>query len=116
MVETRIATRYRVNKPAKIDHGGDKINCIIRDLSATGAALEISDIARVPANFTLIIPEDRLRLGVASFGARNIESGGVRLASVARMSRRVARMRARRYAPRHPGLYRRNFGERNRVR
>jgi hypothetical protein len=62
MVETRIATRYRVNKPAKIDHGGDKINCIIRDLSATGAALEISDIARVPANFTLIIPEDRLRL------------------------------------------------------
>ena len=62
MVETRIATRYRVNKPAKIDHGGDKINCIIRDLSATGAALEISGIVRVPQNFTLIIPEDRLRL------------------------------------------------------
>jgi hypothetical protein len=62
MVETRIASRYRVAKPAKIDHGGDKINCVIRDLSATGAALEISDIARVPPNFTLIIPEDRLKL------------------------------------------------------
>jgi hypothetical protein len=62
MVETRIAPRYRVAKPAKIDHGGDKINCVIRDLSATGAALEISDIARVPTKFTLIIPEDRLRL------------------------------------------------------
>jgi hypothetical protein len=62
MVETRIAPRYRVNKPAKIDHGGDKINCTIRDLSATGAALEISDVVRLPANFTLIIPEDRLRL------------------------------------------------------
>jgi hypothetical protein len=44
MVETRIAPRYRVAKPAKIDHGGDKPNCIIRDLSATGAALEIPDI------------------------------------------------------------------------
>ena len=62
MVETRIAPRYRVAKPAKIDHGGDKINCMIRDLSATGAALEIFDIARLPANFILIIPEDRLRL------------------------------------------------------
>jgi hypothetical protein len=62
MVETRIAPRYRVAKPAKIDHGGDKINCMIRDLSATGAALEIFDIVRVPDNFTLIIPEDRLKL------------------------------------------------------
>jgi hypothetical protein len=62
MVETRIAPRYRVAKPAKIDHGGDKIDCIIRDLSATGAALEISNIVRVPDNFTLIMPEERLRL------------------------------------------------------
>jgi hypothetical protein len=62
MVETRTAPRYRVNKPAKIDHGGDKIDCIIHDLSATGAALEISNIVRVPENFTLIVPEDRLRL------------------------------------------------------
>ncbi len=62
MVETRIAPRVRVNKAAKIDHGGDKIDCIIRDLSATGAALEISNIVRVPDNFTLIMPEERLRL------------------------------------------------------
>ena len=62
MVETRIAPRVRVNKPAKIDHGGDKIDCIIRDLSATGAALEVSNIVRVPDNFTLIMPEERLRL------------------------------------------------------
>ena len=62
MVETRIAPRVRINKAAKIDHGGDKIDCIIRDLSATGAALEISNIVRIPANFTLIVPEDRLKL------------------------------------------------------
>jgi hypothetical protein len=62
MVETRIAPRYRVAKPAKIDHGGDKINCIIRDISATGAAIEMSDLVRVPAEFILIVPEDRLKL------------------------------------------------------
>ncbi|MBR1284847.1 PilZ domain-containing protein [Bradyrhizobium sp. AUGA SZCCT0177] len=62
MVETRIAPRYRVTKAAKIEHGGDKIGCVIRDISATGAAIEISDLVRVPREFTLIIPEDRLKL------------------------------------------------------
>lgn len=62
MVETRTAPRYRVAKPAKIDHGGDKIACVIRDISATGAAIELTAIARVPAEFTLIVPDDRLRL------------------------------------------------------
>jgi hypothetical protein len=62
MVETRIAPRYRVAKPAKIDHGGDKIGSVIRDISATGAAIEISDLVRVPTEFTLIVPEDRLKL------------------------------------------------------
>ena len=62
MVETRIAPRYRVAKPAKIDHGGDKISCIIRDISATGAAIEMPDLVRVPAEFILIVPEDRLKL------------------------------------------------------
>ena len=62
MVETRIAPRVRVNKAAKIDHGGDKIDCIIHDLSATGAAIDISNIVRIPENFTLIVPEDRLKL------------------------------------------------------
>ena len=63
MVETRIAPRYRVSKPAQIDHGGDKTPCIVRDLSTTGAALEFSDpCAGVPAAFTLIVREDKLKL------------------------------------------------------
>ena len=63
MVETRIAPRYRVTKPAQIEYGGDKTPCTIRDLSTTGAALELSDLAaRVPAAFTLIIAEDGLKL------------------------------------------------------
>jgi hypothetical protein len=62
MVETRIAPRHRVNMPAKIEYGGDKIACTVRDISVTGAALEISGIDRIPATFTLIVPEDRLKL------------------------------------------------------
>lgn len=63
MVETRIAPRFRVAKPAQIDHGGDKTACIIRDLSETGAAIEVTNfVGPVPATFTLIIPEDKLKL------------------------------------------------------
>ncbi|MCP4620636.1 MAG: PilZ domain-containing protein [Bradyrhizobium sp.] len=63
MVETRIAPRFRVSKPAQIDYGGDKTPCIIRDLSLTGAALELSDrSATIPQAFTLIVPDDKLKL------------------------------------------------------
>lgn len=63
MVETRIAPRYRASKTAQIDHGGDKTPCIIRDLSETGAAIELSDLSsRIPETFTLVFPDDRLKL------------------------------------------------------
>jgi hypothetical protein len=42
MVEDRAAPRYRVKKPAWIEHGGDKTTCTVRDLSLTGALLEIN--------------------------------------------------------------------------
>jgi len=62
MVETRIAPRHRVMKPAKIEYGGIKTPCTIRDLSVTGAALEVSELGKIPATFNLIMPEDRLKL------------------------------------------------------
>ena len=49
-------------KAAKIDYGGDKHPCVIRDISSTGAALEFSYLIRIPDEFTLIMPEDRLTL------------------------------------------------------
>jgi hypothetical protein len=57
-----VAPRFRVAKPAKIDHGRDKISCVARDISATGAALEILGVVRIPTRFTLMIPEDQLKL------------------------------------------------------
>jgi PilZ domain len=63
MVETRIAPRYRVMKLAKIEYGGKKIACTIRDLSITGAALEVPDrSSSVPQAFILVVPDDGLKL------------------------------------------------------
>jgi len=66
MLEGRIAARHRVNKPARINYGGDKYPCTVRDISETGAALEFPDlttqnILKTKA-FTLEISEDRLKL------------------------------------------------------
>jgi hypothetical protein len=67
MVETRIATRHRVQKAAKIKFGGVTIDCTIRNLSTTGALLEVSSPVpvRIPAEFNLVIPGDGLRLPCA---------------------------------------------------
>ncbi len=62
MVETRIAPRVRVMKPAKIEYGGDKYPCTVRDISTTGAALDFADRIRIPDAFTLVLPEDQLKL------------------------------------------------------
>jgi hypothetical protein len=65
MVETRIAARHRVLKAAKIEFGGDAIDCIVRNLSTTGAALEVSSQIGIPAKFKLFIPGDALHLPCA---------------------------------------------------
>ena len=62
MVETRVAPRVRVMKAAKINYGGDKYPCVVRDISSTGAALEFSDLSRIPDEFTLIMLDERLKL------------------------------------------------------
>ncbi len=54
MVETRIAPCYRVMKAAKIVVGGAVIDCTVRDLSITGAALDVPSQVGIPAKFTLI--------------------------------------------------------------
>jgi hypothetical protein len=63
MVETRIAPRYRVSKAGTIEFvGGKPINCVVRDLSVTGAAIEVSNQAGIPDKFLLVMPDDGLRL------------------------------------------------------
>jgi hypothetical protein len=63
--EGRIAARYKCDKPAIAEYGGDKYPCTIRDLSSTGAAIEFPDHERVipiKRGFNLIMPDDGLKL------------------------------------------------------
>jgi PilZ domain len=65
MVETRIAVRHRVLKAATIEFGGIAVDCTVRNLSTTGALLEVSSPVRIPPELTLVIPGDALRLPCA---------------------------------------------------
>ena len=65
MVETRVAQRFRVRKPATVEHWGLKVGCTVCDISITGAALEFAEpirALRIPDKFKLVIPEDALNL------------------------------------------------------
>ena len=62
MVETRSAPRHRVLKAGTIEFGGAAIKCFVRNLSTTGAALEISSQVEIPERFALIVPSDGLHL------------------------------------------------------
>jgi hypothetical protein len=75
MVETRIATRYRVSKAATIEFVGGNIDCTIRDLSVTGAALELPSQSGTPAKFTLVVPEDGLHLPCSVVWRRGFRIG-----------------------------------------
>jgi hypothetical protein len=61
MVESRRASRLHVSKAGTIKFvGGGAINCLVRNLSSTGAALEVSNQARIPERFVLVMPGDGL--------------------------------------------------------
>jgi len=61
MDEHRVAARHRVLKAGTISFGGDGIDCTVRNLSETGAALEVVTPLFIPDRFTLTIPTDQLR-------------------------------------------------------
>ncbi len=62
MVETRCAPRFRASKSATIGTGRTAIQCLVCDLSLTGAAISIESANGVPERFTLVLPEDGLQL------------------------------------------------------
>jgi hypothetical protein len=51
--EHRDAPRHRVLKGARIEFGTSVFDCTIRNLSDTGAALDVSPVG-IPAEFTLV--------------------------------------------------------------
>jgi PilZ domain len=62
MAESRRAPRHHVLKAGTIKFAGRGINCLVRNLSTTGAALEVPNQAGIPARFILVVPGDGLHL------------------------------------------------------
>jgi hypothetical protein len=54
MEEHRISTRHRVLKAGTIEFGGGAIDCTVRNMSATGAALDVTSPLGIPAQFTRV--------------------------------------------------------------
>jgi PilZ domain len=61
-MEKRTAQRRRVLKAGTIEFDGGAFSCMVRNLSLTGAALDVPAIVGIPREFTLIVPMDGLRL------------------------------------------------------
>jgi PilZ domain len=62
--DKRVAPRYRVLGHAQIIGRTGAINCVVRDLSDTGAKLGVSSQVRLPAEFDLRFVRRRLTLRV----------------------------------------------------
>jgi hypothetical protein len=60
MIERRRAPRHRVLKGATIAFDGIGFDCMVRNLSDTGAALDFASATSVPSSFTLTIVSDHL--------------------------------------------------------
>jgi hypothetical protein len=57
----RIAPRRRILKAGSIQFGGGALDCTVRNLSATGAALEVLSPLYIPDRFTLVIETEQLK-------------------------------------------------------
>ncbi len=62
MVETRHNARHRALKVGTVDFNGGTIDCTVRNLSLTGASIEIENQDGIPDKFTLVVPGDKLYL------------------------------------------------------
>jgi hypothetical protein len=55
----RKAPRRRVLKTGSIEFGGTAIECTVRNMSISGAALEVLSPLYIPDRFTLFIPSEQ---------------------------------------------------------
>jgi hypothetical protein len=62
VAQDRRAPRYFVLKAGTIVFGRNVIDCVVRNLSTSGAALEAPNQTGIPPRFILVIPRVGLRL------------------------------------------------------
>jgi hypothetical protein len=59
-MEQRTQSRRRVLRAGTIEFDGGAINCTVRNLSATGAMLDVASPIGIPPRFNLILGEGHL--------------------------------------------------------
>jgi PilZ domain len=58
-IEKRTAQRFKVLKGATIAFDGNGFACTVRNLSSTGAALDLASTVSLPPSFMLLIEADQ---------------------------------------------------------
>lgn len=61
MIERRAIPRERVFKAGTIEFDGSGVDCIVRNLSSAGAALDVAKMTGIPHEVTLSIATRNLR-------------------------------------------------------
>lgn len=61
MYNKRALSRHRVLKGGTIEFGGGGIDCTVRNMSPTGAALDVLSPVGIPDKFNLLVSKDGLR-------------------------------------------------------
>lgn len=59
MDEKRRVPRVDVEHLAHVSFAGTSLSCVVRNISAEGAALEVDNAAYIPQRFRLVLPNDR---------------------------------------------------------
>jgi hypothetical protein len=60
MIEKRTAARHRVLKHGTLAFdGGGGIDCMVRNISSSGARLDVANPVGLPQSFTLVIKTDQ---------------------------------------------------------
>lgn len=59
-MEHRIAPRKRILKAGIIEFAGGGIDCTVRNISDTGAALSVESPVGIPAEFKLVVEADQI--------------------------------------------------------
>jgi hypothetical protein len=55
MEEKRKHPRTEINEPAFVSSGGSVMSCVVRNISAEGAAIDVDNPAFVPPRFRLVM-------------------------------------------------------------
>jgi hypothetical protein len=58
-MERRKHPRTEMSEPAYVSSGGSVMSCVVRNMSAEGAAIDVDNPAFVPSRFHLVMVSDR---------------------------------------------------------